>query len=393
VVFAAKLGQDASAMTARICSLLVLASGLLVVISAAAQAQAPKNQPLAVFDIRQYGAKGDGISDGQQAIEAAIEDAREAGGGILFVPNGTFLHSGVLALGSRIVVRGNGPSSVLAASDPAAAALRFQDAEDCRVQGVRLTATAAKRLTANNAAAILFKDSRSCSVRDVEIEGAAGAGIIVSGGRDIHIAASEIRRSRGDGIYVADGAQRIVVEDSRAIDTGDDGFAAVAFARSALTDDVTFANDVSERSGRRGIACIGAAHCRIRGNKIIAPAAHGIAVAFEPGFQTRRPREAVLGDNLVSGALNAGFNSLFIDGADGVAVTGGEIDDSTPVLIRSSADVALVGLTIRNARGAPVIARDCDRLTIRKLVSTGSQRPRLDLDKSSSSALQENRIE
>ncbi len=46
-----------------------------------------------VFDVSlpPYGAKGDGISDDRAAIQAAIDDAAEAGGGTVYLPGGQYL--------------------------------------------------------------------------------------------------------------------------------------------------------------------------------------------------------------------------------------------------------------------------------------------------------------
>lgn len=50
-------------------------------------------QGLGRFDIRAYGAKGDGVTNDTIAIQAAINAASVAGGGIVFSPPGEYLHS------------------------------------------------------------------------------------------------------------------------------------------------------------------------------------------------------------------------------------------------------------------------------------------------------------
>jgi hypothetical protein len=53
------------------------------------------------FDVRGYGAVGDGTSDNTKALQAAIDAAAKAGGGVVEVPAGVFL-SGPLTLASRV---------------------------------------------------------------------------------------------------------------------------------------------------------------------------------------------------------------------------------------------------------------------------------------------------
>jgi polygalacturonase len=46
-----------------------------------------------VYDVRDYGAKGDGAADDGPAIQKAIDDANSAGGGVVILSGGTFLSS------------------------------------------------------------------------------------------------------------------------------------------------------------------------------------------------------------------------------------------------------------------------------------------------------------
>jgi hypothetical protein len=78
------------------------------------------------FDVRTFGAKGDGRTDDSRALQAALDAARDAGGGVVYVPAGTWLVAPPdaggpkgkpslrsLTIGSNTVLRGDGPASVL----------------------------------------------------------------------------------------------------------------------------------------------------------------------------------------------------------------------------------------------------------------------------------------
>lgn len=51
-------------------------------------------------NVKAYGAKGDGVTDDREAIQAAIDDIFEAGGGVVYFPLGTYLISSPLLLKS-----------------------------------------------------------------------------------------------------------------------------------------------------------------------------------------------------------------------------------------------------------------------------------------------------
>ena len=90
--------------------LAVLAGGLALAASTAAP----------VFDVRVFGAKGDGQTVDTQAINAAIEAAATAGGGTVYLPAGTY-PSFSIRLKSHITLE-LGPGATLLAADTGAGA-------------------------------------------------------------------------------------------------------------------------------------------------------------------------------------------------------------------------------------------------------------------------------
>jgi hypothetical protein len=85
----------------------------LLLVPAWAQAQAP-----AVLDVREFGARGDGLTLDTDAINQAVAAAAAAGGGTVFFPAGTY-PSFTIRLRSRITLH-LGPGATLLAADPVA---------------------------------------------------------------------------------------------------------------------------------------------------------------------------------------------------------------------------------------------------------------------------------
>jgi hypothetical protein len=277
-------------------------------------------------------------------------------------------------------VRGEGAGSVLIAATPRASAIRFADAGNCAIQHLKISSAAPARLQNDEAAALLFKNSHDCRASDLWIEGAAAAGINVYASNDIVIDHIEVKGTRADGIHVVSGSHRVMVSNNTASDTGDDSFSAVAYESQEQTDTVTFANNVSTRSGARGVACIGAENCIIVRNKIYNPAAHGIAVAWEKSYQTWHPHHARIEDNLIRDVVAPGMNALLLDEAADVQVGPNEIYDSNPVYLHSSTDVSVKGMRLYGSTGTGLLARECRHLSVIGSTVGGARGPGIVLD-------------
>ena len=61
-----------------------------------------------VYNVRDYGALGDNVTDDTAAIQAALDAAHAVGGGDVFIPLGTYIISAALTFYNNIMIIGNG---------------------------------------------------------------------------------------------------------------------------------------------------------------------------------------------------------------------------------------------------------------------------------------------
>ncbi|MFN0165509.1 MAG: glycoside hydrolase family 28 protein [Bryobacteraceae bacterium] len=72
-------------------------------LAAAASAQTTGTSPRALYNVRDFGARGDRATNGTSRLQAAIDACHAAGGGVVYVPPGDYL-SGSLFLKSRVTL-------------------------------------------------------------------------------------------------------------------------------------------------------------------------------------------------------------------------------------------------------------------------------------------------
>ncbi|MBA1242799.1 hypothetical protein G7016_08630 [Pseudomonas japonica] len=174
-----------------------------------------------IFNVLDYGAKGDATTNDTHAIQRAINAAAEAGGGEVYLPKGTYIVSGAnvdgacLTLRSHVTLAGAGQSFT-------ALSLANGSAED--IDGI-------VRTSASN-------DTLGASVQNLTIDGNSSrtSGTVhglVSGNeadleahtRDLAVSGVIFYQCSGDGLLVSGQTLGLNVQDSVALGNGGDGFA------------------------------------------------------------------------------------------------------------------------------------------------------------------------
>lgn len=213
--------------------LLPLLGGMPRLVVAAAPAVAARMRGAARIDVRDHGARGDGVRDDTRAFQRAV-DALPANGGTVYVPTGTYLIDPVrsvrlrsrmhlqLATGAKLVARKNAAER--------AYVLTAQEVGNVEISGGRIVGDRDGHLgsTGEWGHGIMIRGSSRVTVRNIHVSGCWGDGISIGavkhrGGRvvsssDVVIAGVVCTRNRRQGLTIGR-SRRVRVRDSEFSDT------------------------------------------------------------------------------------------------------------------------------------------------------------------------------
>ena len=222
-----------------------------------------------------YGAKGDGTTDDTSALQAALTAARAAGGGVVYVPAGTYLASQSLQIGSNTTLVGDGigvttlrckaaslSSFTQVGSNTGSPLLvNYGSTTASRIQvgpGITFDGNQANAGTLNTGyspdapecSPVALWSASLCTVQGIEVINQIGYGIYlnlctdssVTGNRVLSGGGSALGTNQQDGIHLNGGSQ-IRVENND-VDTGtgtagDDGIALAILSGTATDINIT----------------------------------------------------------------------------------------------------------------------------------------------------------
>lgn len=111
----------------------------LAALAGGASAQAAAGSPMSLFDVHDFGAKGDGRTLETMALQAAIDAAHKSGGGIVFFPSGRFL-SGTIVLKDNVTLHLSPGAVLLGSTNIADYAKQDFPARDLDIGGYQIWA-------------------------------------------------------------------------------------------------------------------------------------------------------------------------------------------------------------------------------------------------------------
>ncbi|HYE52998.1 MAG TPA: glycosyl hydrolase family 28-related protein [Azospirillaceae bacterium] len=275
---------------------------------------------MAYVSITSFGAKGDGITDNKVAIQKTIDYAK-AKGLEVYVPQGTFLHKGMLTLNGVDLI-GAGSGSVLKA---VGASSSYDDqaikvlGTGASIRNVALDSDATVRGYTGDSAKIWVIGATNFEISGVTIKNAFGAGMLIGGGASYgKVANNKVLNTNADSIHFYQGAHHMTVTGNRIENSGDDGIAVVSYAsNSTSTHDITITgNTVLNNAWGRNISVVGGYNVNISRNTIDGNKAGlaGVYIAAESSYNTYGVKNVTVADNVIKnvGGWNTGHGAVML---------------------------------------------------------------------------------
>lgn len=274
-----------------------------------------------IYNVQEFGAKGDGITDDTAAIQAAIDAAAAAGGGEVYVPPGTYIvtageepSDGCLMLKSNVHMYGDG----MGVSN-----IKVADGSDTKITGVIRSAYGEE--THDFGLSNLTIDGNRDNTTG-KIDGWFNGYIPGEEGYDSNVTLDgvEIKDCSGYGFDPHEQTVNMVIKNSVSHGNGLDGFVA-----DFLTDSI-FENNVAYNNDR-----------------------HGFNVVTSTNDFTLKDNVAY---NNGGGGIVVQRGSENIPSPSNIIITGGEVygNGAEGVLIKLSSDVTLSGVYIHDNSSAGV---------------------------------------
>ncbi|MBA1288904.1 glycosyl hydrolase family 28-related protein [Pseudomonas japonica] len=204
-----------------------------------------------IFNVLDYGAKGNGIADDTRAIQQAINAAASAGGGEVWVPPGTYLVSGPNADGACVTLKTN---VHLVGSGPAETVLKLADGSSSSIDGI--VRASALHNTLNASVANLTIDGNQSQTSGT-VHGLVTGTDTNLDAHTINFAVSSVVMANcsGDGLLANALTIDLQVSDSLAADNGNDGFSTrfLNVSYQHQSDSVEFVDNEAARNGGDGV--------------------------------------------------------------------------------------------------------------------------------------------
>jgi hypothetical protein len=273
---------------------------------------------ITAVNVRAYGTN-------DEAIRKALFAAR-ARGAPLYFPAGTYTYDNVIDL-HGISAHGDGPASILVASNPARSAIKLtgsgQYLRDLKITSPLATA----RASSSSAAGVNVYNATNFLIRRVTVDKAAETGIFTTRSSRGRIESNFVANTRADGIHTTGRSHNILVTGNKVVSVGDDMIAVVSYLTdgSPCHDIQIVSNDVHDTIGR-GITAIGGDNITIQSNTISRSDGAGVMVYSDGSYGTYGTSGVkVLGNTIDHPSRTIPHGGIHLQGGSGNQVVRGTL--------------------------------------------------------------------
>lgn len=253
-------------------------------------------QPPNSISVADFGAKGDGSTDNTQALQNAF-NAAAAQGKSVYIPPGTYNHSGTLSV-NGVSVSGAGSKTVLVATNPNEEAIKL--GSNSSLSNIKTSTSAGARDSQPDQAAIDVTGA-NVSVSNVTTLGAQSNGIRLDGATGAKISHNLVEGSNADGIALMNGSSNNTVSGNEVYQAGDDSYSDDSYTFDGKQDTGNvFSNDLSlDNSYGRSFALMGAAGDTIENSVSDGSKWMGIVAGTDSNSRTLNGSGDTIKNNLI----------------------------------------------------------------------------------------------
>lgn len=188
-----------------------------------------------VISIADVGAIGDGIADDASAVQAAIDMASNAGG-VVYVPEGTFLVGQTIRLKANVTVEGHSPgSSIILAAN---AAQDIFSGSDLRILKIKNLTLKGRGQSSGTGRGLVVAHSTLATANNIfenlNITDTGGDGLVITSPITNYLSNIRIERAGGHG-FVVEGGTSVYMQTCYANNTNKAGFYLHSVAYSSMT--------------------------------------------------------------------------------------------------------------------------------------------------------------
>lgn len=320
------------------------------------------------YNVKDYGATGDGSTDDRAAIQSAISAANSAGGGVVYLPAGTYMLSSSLTLPSNIHLQGVGPASILKHPNDAVStgylALVNTDTvngnNNITLSDFALDCNYTNRPAATNSGIrFLADDSNACdniTIRQLTIRDVPVAAMQVMNTTNFQVVRNRVDDTGRDGITIWFNSTDGVIEGNIVTNTRDDCIALNSEANPHVMTQIKRVSIVGNTVGQAadsvfgtGINVAGATDVAVQGNTIDYAQGWGIVVqgGLVSGASLPSRRISVTGNTIRSaGTATSGGGGIATANGSHIAITGNTVDTYYGNGIQIAAAATVSGNTI-----------------------------------------------
>jgi Pectate lyase superfamily protein len=275
-------------------------------------------QPPNSINVADYGAIGNGTTDDTQALQNAF-NAAAAQGKSVYIPPGTYNHSGTLSV-NGVNVTGSGSQTMLVATNPSEEAIKL--GSNSSLSNVETFTSASTRDSQPDEAAVDVTGSND-TVSNVTTLGAESNGIRLDGATGATISHDLVEGSNADGIAVLNGSSNNSITGDEVYQAGDDSFSDDSYTFDSKQDsNNTFEDDFAlGNSYGRSFALLGSTGDTIENSVSEGSKWMGIVAGTDSNSQTLNGSDDTIENNLI---LNPEGDDVDVMGPGGTLSQSGD---------------------------------------------------------------------